>query len=116
MTETNLLSEISQEELDAIAKELVNEGDPAPISSTITEQEARMATYISGYTLNANHELQLLRALVLHELYRRLGKIPEKRKQAYDAALSELRDIRDGKFPSLLSVNSRATWGSEDKI
>lgn len=100
-TRTDLLADISEEELAGIAEELVEAGDPVPIDTAITEQQAHMERYIHRYVIDEAWQKKLLRALVLWELPKRLGSIPAKRQTAYDAAMKELREIRDGKFPDV---------------
>ena len=100
-TETDLLVDICQEELDGIARSLVAQGDPAPVVNTIAEQVQKMEDYTLRYDVPELRLKRLTRALVLFELYARLGSIPQKRQTKYEEAMKELRDIRDGKFPDL---------------
>jgi hypothetical protein len=124
--ETDLLTDISQEELDGIGKELAEEqpGDPDPIAATIAEQVQKVEDYTLRYDVPELRVKRLVRALVLYELYARLQSIPDKRKSKYDEAMKELRDIRDGKFkdlaveeppPAGMSSN-QGKWGSKKKI
>jgi hypothetical protein len=123
-TEQDLLPDISQEELDGIAKELVTPGDPEPIETTITEQEQKVEDYTKRYDVPELRQFRLVRALVLYELYSRLGTIPQKRKDKYEEAMRELRDIRDGKFPDLALEDpppdglpeGQGRWGSDTRI
>lgn len=123
-SEDDLLVDISQVELDGIAKALVNQGDPDPITTTIAEQVQKVEDYTLRYNVPEARSNRLVRALVLYELAARLGTIPEKRKIKYEEAMKELRDIRDGKFkdlaleeppPAGLSTGQGA-WGSADKV
>ena len=98
---TDLLVDISDKELTPITTKLVELGDPDPITSTITESQAEMERFIHRYEVDDAWQKKLLRALVLWELYKRLGNIPEKRQKAYDEAKKTLREIRDGKFPDV---------------
>lgn len=97
----DLLVDISEKELAGLGEKLVLGGDPVPIDSTITEQKEKMERFIHLYEVDDNWQKSLLRALVLWELYKRLGSIPEKRQKAYDEAMKTLREIRDGKFKTL---------------
>jgi hypothetical protein len=123
-TEDNLLPDISQEELDGIAKELVTVGDPEPIATMIAEQVQKVEDFTLRYDVPELRLNRLIRPLVLWELYKRLGAIPEKRQTAYDEAMKELREIRDGKFPDLAieepapegSPGSTGAWGSDCRI
>lgn len=122
--ESDLLPDISQEELDGIAKELVGLGDQEPIATTIAEQIQKVEDYTLRYNVPALRCKRLCRALVLFELYARLQSIPDKRKAKYDEAMKELRDIRDGKFPDLALEDpapeglpeGQGRWGSKTKI
>lgn len=122
--EANLLPDISQEELDGIAKELVTVGDPEPIATMIAEQAQKVEDFTLRYNVPELRLHRLIRPLVLWELYKRLGAIPEKRQTAYDEAMKELREIRDGKFPDLAIEEpapaglpgSTGDWGSEERI
>jgi hypothetical protein len=123
-TESDLLADISQKELDGIAKKLVEQGDPQPISVTIAEQLRKVEDYAKRWKLEEERWKRLTRALVLFELYSRVGSIPEKRKLKYEEAMKELREIRDGKFPDLAEEapapeglpSGRGRWGSAEKI
>ena len=122
--EADLLADISQEELDGIAKSLVSEGDPEPIATTIAEQVQKVEDYTLRFNVPELRVKRLVRALVLYELYSRLGSLPAKRKDKYEEAMKELRDIRDGKFKDLAIEDpppaglptSQGAWGSKRKI
>jgi hypothetical protein len=100
-TRTDLLVDISDRELTAITTKLVEMGDPDPIAATIAEQQARMERYIHRYVVDDNWQKTMLRALVLWKLQFRLGNVSERRQKAFDDALKELIQIRDGKFKDL---------------
>lgn len=92
---------IAEKELAPLTQKLVETGDPDPITTTIAEQQARMERYIHRYVVDDLWQKSLLRALVIWRLYQRIATIPEKRQKAYDDAMRELREIRDGKFPDV---------------
>ena len=123
-TETDLLVDISQEELDGRAKEAVEIGQPDLIAETIAEQVQKVEDYTLRFDVPELRLKRLTRALVLFELYSRLGSIVEKRQTKYDEAMKELREIRDGKFPDLAleeppptgASPSQGRWGSKTKI
>jgi hypothetical protein len=98
---TDLTADISEKELAGIADKLVVLGDPDPVETTIVEQQAKLERYIHFYVVDDDWQKTLLRALVLWEIYKRLGSIPAKRQTAYDEAMKTLREIRDGKFKTL---------------
>ncbi len=123
-TEEDLLVDISQEELDGIAKELVSDGDPEPIARTIAEQLQKVEDYTARFEVPELRYQRLVRALVLFEIYARLAEIPKKRQTKYDEAMKELKDIRDGKFPDLMLEepppagipSGHGNWGSKEKL
>lgn len=98
---SDLYADISEKELAGIADKLVVAGDPDPVDTAIAENQAKMQRFIHFYVVDDNWQKQLLRALVLWDLYKRLGSIPPKRQTAYDEAMKTLREIRDGKFKTL---------------
>lgn len=104
-TRADLLTDISDKELTALTTKLIADGEPSDkVERTIAEQAARVERYIALYALVADHWRSLVRPLVLLELYTRLSSPPEKRKDSAEAALRELKDIRDGKFKSTLPL------------
>lgn len=123
-TETDLLVDISQEELDGIAKEAVEIGQPDLIAVTIAEQVQKVEDYTLRFNVPDLRMKRLTRALVLFELYARLQSIPEKRETKYKEAMQELREIRDGKFPDLAieepppagMPSAQGAWGSKPKF
>ncbi len=123
-TEEDLLVDISQEELDGIAKELVSEGEPEPIATTIAEQVQKVEDYTARFAVPELRYKRLVRALVLFELYSRLVEIPQKRETKHREAMQELHDIRDGKFPDLMLEepspagvpSGQGNWGSKAKL
>ena len=100
-TRSDLLVDMSEKELSALTQKLVEQGDPDPIANTIAEQQARMERYIHVYVVPDDWQKTILRALVLWRLVQRVGAIQEKRQKSYDDAMTELRGIRDKKFPFL---------------
>lgn len=123
-TETDLLVDISQEELDGIAKEAVEIGQPDLIAATIAEQVQKVEDYTLRFDVPDLRMKRLTRALVLFEIYSRLSSIPEKRETKYNEAMKELREIRDGKFPDLAIEDpapeglpsGEGRWGSKPKF
>ena len=113
-TEDDLLADISREELDGIAHELVAQGEVEPVQTTIREQVQKVDDYTRRYVLAEDRVKRLIRALVLWELPARLSNIPKKRQTKYDAAMKELEGIRDGKFKDLLALEDPAPAGLPD--
>ncbi len=112
---------LKQAELDQLERALANSGFTEPFTTAAAEAEAVVNTYTAAYTLSTVHAERLQRPLVIYDLYSRLGSVPEAVQKAYDAAMSELKDIRDGKFPGLESSDGSTThstggWGSRTKL
>lgn len=100
---------------------LANAGFVEPFTTAAQEAEGVVDSYTSAYTIGSAHAARLQRALIIYDLYSRLGSVSEAVQKAYDAAMAELRDIRDGKFPGLQSsdgttTNSTGGWGSRTKL
>ena len=100
---------------------LANAGYTDPYPSACAEAAATVTRYTSAYSLAAADLQRLERALVLYDLYSHLGSVSDAVKDAYEKAMSELKDIRDGKFPGLASSDSSSSgstgaWGSRTKL
>lgn len=105
-------------ELSQLTAALANAGVADPIAKVATECGAVVDQYTAGYSLPEDWRDRLIRALAPAELYRLAGSgVPESQQTAWDAAMKELRDIRDGKFPSLSPSTTAPTpaatgrWG-----
>lgn len=121
----DLLADISNKELTALTTRLVEVGSDARVETTIPEAVQRVEDYTARYVVPDGVLKRLCRALVLWEIYKPLASIPEKRRQAYDDAMRELREIRDGKFASVYpsrdidpapAASGKGRWGSEAKF
>lgn len=112
---------LAQLELDQLERALANSGFTDPFPTAAAEAEAVVTTYTAAYTLSTAHAERLQRPIIIYDLYSRLGSVPEAVQKAYDAAMAELKDIRDGKFPGLTdatggSTGSTGGWGSRTKL
>lgn len=112
---------LSEKVLNELRDALANAGYTEPFTTAAAEAEATVQTYTAAYTLTTAHAERLQRALAVFDLYSRLGTIPEAVQKACDAALAELRDIRDGKFPGLTAADGGTSaqtgaWGSRTRI
>jgi hypothetical protein len=112
---------LQQQQLDQLERALANSTYTEPFTTAAAEAEAVVNTYTAAYTLSSVHAERLQRPLVIYDLYSRLGSVPEAVQKAYDAAMSELKDIRDGKFPGLTdatggNTGSTGGWGSRAKL
>jgi len=117
LTEDLLLPD---DELDQLRRALSNVALPEPIEASIIEAEGVVTDYTIRYVIGEDRRKRLVRPLAIHALYTLIGTVPDAHQKAYDAAMQELRDIRDGKFGVELQVPetgaSQASWGSETKI
>jgi hypothetical protein len=112
---------LSEQDLLQLQDALANAGFVEPFTTAAAEAEAVVNSYTVRYTLATAHLQRLQRPLVIRDLYSRLGSVPEAVQKSFDAAMSELRDIRDGKFKGLESSDGSTThstggWGSRTKI
>jgi hypothetical protein len=119
-TESDL--HLSQDDIDALKTSLENAGVADPIPTTVTEQMARVDDYTNRYVLSDSRYKRLCRALVIYQLFLLVGPVPANHQAAYDEAMKELADIRDGKFPDLAVEEptdlaaGTAAWGGTDKV
>jgi hypothetical protein len=112
---------LSEKVLLELRDALSNQGYLEPFTTATDEAAGVVTSYTSAYNLDAQHRNRLERALAVYDLYYKLGSIPEAVQKAYDEAMKELRDIRDGKFPGLASsdgdsAGSTGAWGSRTKL
>jgi hypothetical protein len=85
--------------LSELAQDLAGAGLEDPIQSCIDEAAAVVADYVAGYTLSTTRTEGWTRSIALWIIYTRSSRaVPEKVKEANDQAMSELRDVREGKF------------------
>jgi hypothetical protein len=110
---------ISDAEITSLQEVLETVGHPDAITTTITEQAQRVEDYSSRYAVPTGTKTRLTRVLVLYELYTLAGQQSASRKEAFDLAIQELRDIRDGKM-YLAAVDTTypapaGKWGSETR-
>ena len=112
---------LSEQDLLQLQDALANAGFVEPFTTAAAEAAAVVDTYTASYTVALAHRQRLERPLVIHDLYSRIGSIPDAVQKSYDAAMSELRDIRDGKFPGLTDASGSTgaqigAWGSRTKL
>ncbi len=99
---SNLL--ISDAEQNSLTSALASAGQADPIATVITEQVARVTTMTAAYNVPESWLRSLARALILYDLYSRLGpgKVPDNVKEACAEAQKDLADLRQGKYRHLL--------------
>lgn len=89
-------------ELTRLTTALANTTQTDPIATVLSESEQTVQSYTAQYEIGDDWYARLVRPIALHALYSNLEGGPTKAIQsAYDHAMTELRDIRDGKFPGL---------------
>lgn len=119
LTAQNLL--LPDAELRDIQLALANLGYEDPVSRAVSEAESVVDSYTRMYVLPAAWRERLVRPIAIHQLYQLLGRVPEAHQKAFEAAMQELRDIRDGKFADVLDPNAPprtggGSWGSEPQV
>lgn len=116
---------LGSEVLDQLTAACANNGVPLPIDSAIDAAVGMVTDYTTKYVLTDLRYERLVRALAVYELYRLAGGgIPQGIDDGNNKALSELKDIRDGKFPDLARIGETAgsvtaakgKWGSQTAI
>jgi hypothetical protein len=124
LTTDDLRGEVTLNELTALIDAA---GGTEIANEIVTEAETLVGLYANRHDIDPEWRKRLVRPIALASLYRltRSGTIPEKRQRAADAAMSELRDLRDGRFgdsvPRKESMPDRTPpaggrYGSEPRI
>ncbi len=89
---------VSQAELDDLTSALANTAAPDAFVNALPEGEAMVRDWTSRYIVPDAVLQRLWRPIVLFNLYTLAGTVSATRQKAYDNAIAELKDIRDGKF------------------
>jgi len=104
-TRDDLLADISDKELTALAGKLVASGQADPAEVAIERARDTIDLFAGRYALPAELERRLISAIAVWEIVSRLSEPEEKHKLAWSEATRTLREIRDGKFPNLVERN-----------
>ena len=118
-TRTDLLGEISDRELTTLVTRVLHAGDTDPETAAIARAQATLDRYAGRFALDDDTQKDFLRDLALYYLCARVADVPPNRVAAYDETMRELRDIRDGKYPGLPTVDGGADqgrWGSREPL
>lgn len=110
---------LTEEKLAQLTAALANTGQTDPLGTAIAEAESTVARYTAGYDLGEDDRKSLIRRVALFGAYAFAGPVPDEISRAYDKAMEELRDIRDGKFAQSAQTQSGASQaksGSNPKI
>jgi hypothetical protein len=116
---------LGNEVLDQLTSACANNGVPNPIDSALQVAVGMVDDYTTQYVLTDLRYKRLVRALAVYELYRLAGGgVPEAIAEANKTALTELKEIRDGKFPDLAregetpgsTTAAKGNWGSAERF
>jgi hypothetical protein len=121
-TESDL--NVSQAEIDEVKAGLANTGQANPFPNAMAEAETKVRDWTSRYVVPEDTLKRLWRPLTLFALYTLVGDVGKSRKDAYDEAMKELTDIRDGKFQQYAAASPQPSgflqtsgnWGSKTRI
>lgn len=102
LNEEDLLADISRDELDGLAKSVIETGQADPIATNIKDALEFIRMYIEPLKVQEDVVKRIWRLLAIGGLYNRLSVMPEKREAERDWCLKTLTQIRDGKFPNLM--------------
>ena len=102
---------LTDEKLALLTAALANTGQSDPMGTAIAEAESTVARYTAGFDLGEDDRKALVRRVALFNAYALAGPVPDEISKAYDKALDELRDIRDGKFVQSAQTNTGASQG-----
>jgi hypothetical protein len=121
LAESDLYTQISKTELDALVDTLVEVGQADPVATAIAEALGVIKLYVDPFTVADDALAKLWKTLSVCWLYNRVSEMPEKRKAEEKWALGVLEGIRDGKHPNLvvdttLAVTGQASWGGKAKV
>lgn len=92
---------ITNDELTKLETRLLQQNEPTPTPTNIARAVGIFNDHTAKYLVEIDRANRLIGALVVYLLYFRLGAVPPTRLNAYNDAMTELRGIRDGKFPDM---------------
>lgn len=99
---------LTQEKLGLLQTANTNAGISDPLTKACTEAESMVNDRTTGYQLTTDWHNRLVRAIAQFELWKNAGPIPDEVQKAYDQAIQDLGDIRDGKYPLLAKSDTGA--------
>ncbi len=115
LTASQLKSALTAEQLAAARSKGLQPGDLDPVAEEITAALAKVDTYAAGRTVAAGLLTGWARDIAAHQVAKRLGSANEDQIRAYERALKELEDLRDGKFANL-TTTGKVLYGGREKI
>lgn len=101
LADTQLKAALTNEQIVAARSKSLVPGDADPVAEEIAAACAKVDTYTAGYLPDSALLTGYARDIAAHQVAKRLGTPTESQVRAYDRALKELEDIRDGKFPNI---------------
>src|SRR5207249_11753092 len=93
--------QLTDEKLALLETANKNTANPTPLTTACAEAESMVNDRTSGYNISADWHNRMCRAIAQFELWKHAGPIPDEVLKAYDQAIQDLDDIREGKYPLL---------------
>lgn len=109
LARADILADISDKELSALESTNLAAGQSSPLPTVIAQQTKRAYNMTARYLVDDETMTRLIVPLVIWEMAKRLGAIPQKWTDAQKQALAELTDIRDGKYKGIYAEASTST-------
>jgi phage gp36-like protein len=104
LTESQLKSALTNEQITR-SKTKMGEGETLdPVAEEISAALAKVDTYTTGYEVPESLLTGWARDIAAFHVAKRLDTPTDYQIKAYERALKELEDIRDGKFPNLTKI------------
>ena len=100
-TRDDLGGVITNDDLAKLETRLQSQGEPTPTPTAIARAVATFNRYAAKYLVDDDLAKRLIGGITVYYLYERLGQVLPLRQKVYDDAMTELRAIRDGKFPDM---------------
>lgn len=102
LSESQLKSALTNDQIVTARTKSLGEGETLdPVAEEISAACAKVDTYCTGYEMSPGLTTGWARDIAAHQVAKRLGTPTEAQIRAYDRALKEIEDVRDGKFPNL---------------
>ncbi len=101
LTDLQLKSALTNEQIVTARTKSILPGDPDPVQEEINAAVAKVETYTGGYIVSPFLLTGYARDIAAHQVAKRLSTTTDSQVRAFDRALKEIEDIRDGKFPNL---------------
>lgn len=116
LTVSQLRSALTADQVSQASTKGVSAGDD-PVAEEIAAACAKVDFYTSGHTVPDALATGYARDIAAHQVAKRLGSATDDQVRAYERALKELEDIRDGKFGSAVGTSSAAMiFGSAPRV